>query len=119
MFTTFAEFIRCLVEARFGFRYLWDVLVSTYYAMTENPHVQDAWEKIMSILSPIAIVVPYIIIVIGLIVAFTLKAQLKSVRRRYTAHEYVREGSVNIRRLGDFYLYRNVVRTKRQNNNKR
>lgn len=58
-------------------------------------------------------------VVIGLIVAFALKAQLKSVRKRYTAHEYVREGSVNIRRLGDFYLYRNVVRTKRQNNNKR
>lgn len=56
-------------------------------------------------------------IVIGLIVAFALKAQLKSVRKRYTAHEYVRAGSVNIRRVGDFYLYRNVVRTKRQTNN--
>lgn len=57
-------------------------------------------------------------LVIGLIVALVLKSQLKSVRKRYTAHEYVRAGSVNIRRVGDFYLYRNVVRTKRQNNNK-
>ena len=56
-------------------------------------------------------------LVIGLIVALALKSQLKSVRKRYTAHEYVRAGSVNIRRVGDFYLYRNVVRTKRQNNN--
>lgn len=57
-------------------------------------------------------------LVIGLIVALILKSQLKSVRKRYTAHEYVRAGSVNIRRVGDFYLYRNVVKTKRQNNNK-
>ena len=57
-------------------------------------------------------------IVVGLIVAFSLKAQLKSVRKRYTAHEYIREGSVRIKRVGDFYLYRNVVRTRRQQNNK-
>lgn len=58
-------------------------------------------------------------VAIGLIVALALKSQLKSVRKRYTAHEYVRAGSVNIRRVGDFYLYRNVVRTKRQTNNKK
>ncbi len=53
-------------------------------------------------------------LVIGLIVALILKAQLKSVRRRYTAHEYIRPGSVNVRPMGDFFLYSNVSRTRRQ-----
>ena len=53
-------------------------------------------------------------LVIGLIVALILKAQLRSVRKRDTAHEYIRPGSVNIRRIGDFFLYSNVTKTRRQ-----
>lgn len=52
--------------------------------------------------------------VIGVIVAFILKAQLRSVKKRFTAHEYIRPGSMNIRRVGDFFLYRNVSKTRRQ-----
>ena len=53
-------------------------------------------------------------IIAGVVVAFILKGQLKSVKKRHTAREYVREGSMNIRRAGDFFLYRTVSKTKRQ-----
>ena len=55
--------------------------------------------------------------VVGIIVALILKAQLKSVKKRYTAREYVREGSLNIRRAGDFFLYRTVNKTRKQQSN--
>ena len=53
-------------------------------------------------------------IIAGLIVAFVLKGQLKSVYKQNQAHVYVKQGSmqVNIRR--DIFLYRNVTRTKKQ-----
>ncbi len=60
--------------------------------------------------------IPALIIgaVVGVIVALILKAQLKSVRKRYTAHEYVRAGSMNISKSADLFLYRTVNRTARQ-----
>lgn len=53
-------------------------------------------------------------IIAGLIVAFVLKAQLKSVHKQHTAHVYVKQGSMYVDRKYDIYLYRNVVRSKRQ-----
>ena len=54
---------------------------------------------------------------IGLIVAFCLKAQLKSVRMQTRAHDYVRPGSMQLRYRSDLYLYRTVSRTRRESSN--
>lgn len=53
-------------------------------------------------------------VIAGLIVAFVLKAQLKSVHKQDTAQVYVRKGSMYVDRKSDIYLYRTVVRTKKQ-----
>ena len=51
---------------------------------------------------------------VGLIVALILKGQLKSVRKQYAAHVYVKQGSMQIALKQDIFLYRNVTRTRRQ-----
>lgn len=50
----------------------------------------------------------------GGITAFTLKSQLKSVRRQNQANVYVKDGSMNVTTRSDLYLYRNVTRTKKE-----
>lgn len=52
--------------------------------------------------------------VVGLIVALVLKGQLKSVRQQSRAHDYVKEGSMNLTIQRDIFLYRNGTRTKKQ-----
>ena len=51
---------------------------------------------------------------VGLIVALILKGQLKSVHKQYTAHVYVKQGSMHVDLKQDIFLYRNVTRTKKQ-----
>ena len=53
-------------------------------------------------------------VAIGLIVAFVLKSQLKSVHSQSCAKEYVKAGSMHINLSNDMFLYRNVTRTKKQ-----
>ena len=53
-------------------------------------------------------------LVIGLIVAYSLKAQLKSVRMQTRAHDYLKQGSMHLTHQSDLYLYRTVNRTRRQ-----
>ena len=53
-------------------------------------------------------------IIAGLIVAFILKGQLKSVRKQDSARVYVKKGSMQLTYSRDIFLYRNVVRTKKQ-----
>ncbi len=53
-------------------------------------------------------------LVVGLIVVFILKGQLKSVRKKYTAHVYVKQDSMHVNLKHDIFLYRNVTRTKKQ-----
>ena len=55
-------------------------------------------------------------IVAGLIVAFILKGQLKSVRKQDKANVYVKPGSMEVTVSNDFFLYRNVTRTKKESN---
>lgn len=50
----------------------------------------------------------------GVIVAFILKGQLKSVRRQHQANNYVRSGSMQLTTAYELFLYRNVSRVKRQ-----
>ena len=53
-------------------------------------------------------------IVVGLIVASVLKGQLKSVRKQERAHAYVKPDSMQITERNDFFLYRDVKRTKKE-----
>ena len=54
---------------------------------------------------------------IGLLVAFMLKGQLKSVHRQDQANAYVKPGSMQITQSDDHFLYSNVVRMPKQQNN--
>ena len=53
-------------------------------------------------------------IVAGLIVALILKGQLKSVRKQDRANVYVKPGSMQVTVHNDFFLYRDVTRTKKE-----
>ncbi len=53
-------------------------------------------------------------IIAGLIVAFILKGQLKSVRKQDQAYGYVKPGSMTVNIQYDIFLYRTVTRTKKQ-----
>ncbi len=53
-------------------------------------------------------------IVAGLVVAFILKGQLKSVRKQNQANVYVKPGSMQVTVRNDFFLYREVTRTKKE-----
>ena len=53
-------------------------------------------------------------ILIGLIVAFILKGQLKSVRKQEQANSYVKSGSMHVTVQNDLFLYRNVTRTQKE-----
>lgn len=49
-------------------------------------------------------------LVVSLIVVFCLKRQLKSVKRQYTASDYVRPGSLQLTGSGEIFLYHTVSR---------
>ena len=51
-------------------------------------------------------------LVVGLIVVFTMKSHMKTARRKNTATSYVREGSFQLSRVQDIYLYTTTVRHK-------
>ena len=53
-------------------------------------------------------------IIAGLITAFVMKGQLKSVRKQDSARVYVKKGSMQLTYSQDIFLYRNVTRTKKQ-----
>ena len=53
-------------------------------------------------------------IVAGVIVAFVLKGQLKTVRKQNQANVYVKPGSMQVTVCNDFFLYRNITRTKKE-----
>ena len=53
-------------------------------------------------------------LVIALIVTAIFKAQLKSVRKQAAAQNYVKPGSMQVTVHNDFFLYRDVTRTKKE-----
>lgn len=59
--------------------------------------------------------------VLGLLVAWivtaVMKGQLKSVQMQRAASAYVKHGSLEITQSGDFFMYRNITRTERPQNN--
>ena len=54
---------------------------------------------------------------IGLITVLIMRAQLRSVRNRNTAGEYVVPGSFQLTQRHDIFLYRTVRRVERPQNN--
>lgn len=53
-------------------------------------------------------------VIAGVITAFVLKGQLKSVRMQNRAHEYVKPGSMQVTVHRDIFLYREVSRIKKE-----
>jgi len=53
-------------------------------------------------------------LVTGLIVVLILRGQLKSARKQNQAHTYMKPGSMRLNVCSDIFLYRNVVRTKKE-----
>ena len=56
-------------------------------------------------------------IVAGVVVAFVLKGQLKTVRKQNQANVHVKPGSMQVTVRNDFFLYRDVTRTKKESSN--
>lgn len=50
----------------------------------------------------------------GLITVLVMKSQLKSVREKNQANDYMKSGSMRLTGSSDIFLYRNVSRTRRQ-----
>ncbi len=86
----------------------------SYYVETDDYGVVHVYRR----LTPFARanralpVIAVVAFVIALIVAFSLKAQMKSVRRKNTADSYVKDGSFNLTRIQDIYLYTTTARRK-------
>jgi uncharacterized protein len=53
-------------------------------------------------------------IVVGVVVAFVLKGQLKTVRKQNQANVYVKPGSMQVTVRNDFFLYREVSKSKKE-----
>ena len=53
-------------------------------------------------------------IVAGVVVAFVLKGQLKTVRKQNQANVYVKSGSMQVTVHNDFFLYREVSKSKKE-----
>ncbi len=70
MFTNFSEFIKCVIEARFGFEYIWQLLVNLYYSVTGNPDIAFFWNALMTSLTPVMNFIPYVVMAFGLLVCF-------------------------------------------------
>ena len=55
-------------------------------------------------------------LIIGLVTVLIMRSQLKTVRSRYTAADYVVQGSFNLHHSRDIFLYRHVHRVPRPKN---
>lgn len=82
-----------------------------YYDDYEEESTFDIGENIIIALA--------IGLVITLIIMTVMKSKLKTVKAKANASDYVRPGSMVLTRDLDIYLYRNVTRTKKQNNSNR
>ena len=55
--------------------------------------------------------------VVAIIVVSVMKGKLKSVRRQNEAKNYLKDGSLQLTQSGDYFMYRNVTRTEKPQNN--
>lgn len=77
------------------------------------PQFQTPWERTMGYL-PMVLAVG---LGVALIVVFILKGQMKTVRRKPDANSYVRDGSFQLTRAQDIYLYTTTTRRKIESDN--
>ena len=70
VFESIGAFFQALIQGEFGFYELWEYFVNLYYAVTKAPDVMNIWAALMKVIDPIYSVVPYIIIILCLVVAF-------------------------------------------------
>lgn len=68
MITSFSEFIEYLIGARFGFAYLWELLVNLYESVTTDVNVLSIWDWLKNLASGILGAVPYILMALGVVV---------------------------------------------------
>ncbi len=52
MFSNFSEFMKCVVEARFDFGYIWQRLVELFNSVTQNSEITSIWDKITGFIAP-------------------------------------------------------------------
>lgn len=69
MFTNFSEFFMCVKEARFGFRYIWEAIVSLYYDITVNSDISVIWDSMMRSIEPIYKLVMTLLVVGCVVIA--------------------------------------------------
>lgn len=91
--------------------------VRRYLGQAEKGEPYDIYTtvELRSPLARLTDILPIVLIiaaVIALVVAFSLKAQMKTVRRRQGASSYVRDGSFALTRVQDIYLYTTTHRRK-------
>ena len=82
------------------------------YYYSDSEYVEDTSLPMSRIFVPLVIGFG-----IGLITVSVMKEQLKSVRYKSGAADYVKSGSLNITSSYDRFLWRNVSRVRRQSNN--
>lgn len=89
----------------FNDNYYYDSDSGTYV-----PHSKGFGSDIITMI-PVAIVIG---MVISLLIMIGFRSQLKSVRRKPTAHDYQVPGSMQVTHQSDMYLYSHVTRTPKQ-----
>lgn len=93
---------------RHVYRYLEQARMDEPYDVNTPVELRTPLERVNGIF-PILLIVA---VVLSLIVAFSLKAQMKTVRRKLGASSYVRDGSFALTRSQDIYLYTTTQRRK-------
>lgn len=69
MVTSFSDFISHLIGARFSFSYLWELLVDLYKSIISDANVLAVWDALKNLASSFWGALPYILMVLGLVVA--------------------------------------------------
>lgn len=80
MFSSFGEFFSAVKEARFGFAELWQWITDLYYSITINADIAEVWSGIMRVLNPIYSVVPYLLIILSVAIAFFGKKMMPVIK---------------------------------------
>ena len=93
-------------------RYIEQAQTGEVYDIYNPVTLRTPWER-MTEIAPIILIVAF---VIALIVALVLKGQMKTVRRQVGAASYVRDGSFQLTRTQDIYLYTTTRRRKIETN---
>ena len=89
-------------------RYIQQAESGEAYDVDNQVTLQTPWERMVEI-APIILIAAF---VIALIVALVLKSQMKTVRRQAGAASYVKDGSFQLTRVQDIYLYTTTRRRK-------